>query len=192
MKHSTEARSAYYQLWLIRQLRPFLESEDLKMVVHALVTLRLNFCNALHIGLPLCLVWKLQLVQNMAARLVSATPRGDHITPVLKSLHWLPISFRAKYKVFVITFKALHGWGPGCLWDRLLPYNPPRKLRSSRNNLLQSAKTRLTSITQRTFSSSAPRLWNGLLEEIHQLDSLSAFKKAIKTDLFRQAYPVEF
>ena len=83
--------------------------------------------------------------------------------------------FQAKYKVLVITFKALHGLGPGYLLDRLLPYNPPCTLRSSGKNLLQSAKTRLTSITQRTFSSAARSLWNGLLEEIQQIDSLLAF-----------------
>ena len=87
------ARSAYYQLRLIHKLRPFLELEDLKTVVHVLVISRLDFCNALYVGLLLCLVQKLQLVQNMAARLVTGTPRGDHITPVLKSLHWLAISF---------------------------------------------------------------------------------------------------
>ena len=151
-------RSAHYQLRLIRQLRPFLELEDPKMVVHTLVTSRLDFCNALYIGLPLCLVRKLQLVQNMAARLVTGTPRGDHITPVLKSLHWLPISFRVKYKVLVITFKALHDLGPGYLRDHLLPHNPPLTLRSSGKDLLQLAKTSLAGITQRTFSSAAPRL----------------------------------
>ena len=128
----------------------------------------------------------------MAARLVTGTPRGDRITPVLKSLQWLPISFWAKYEVLVITFKALHVWGPGYLWDHLLPYNPPRTLRSSGKNLFQSTKTRLTTITQRTFSFADPRLWNGLPGEIHHLKSLLEFKKAIKTDRFRQAYPVEF
>ena len=118
--------------------------------MHALVTSRLDFCNELYIGLPLYLVRKLQLVQNMAARLVTNTSRVEHITPTLKSLHWLPISFRAKYKVLVITFKALHGLGPGYLQDRLLPYSPPRTLRSSGENLLQSATTRLTTVTQRT------------------------------------------
>ena len=102
----------------------------------------------------------------MAARLVTGTSRGDHITPALKSLHWLPISFRAKYKVLVITCKALHGLGPGYLWDLLLPYNLPCTLRSSGKNLLPSAKTRLTTVTQRTFSSAAPRLWNGVQGEI--------------------------
>ena len=62
------ARSAYYQLPLLCQLCPFLELEDLKTVV---VTSSLKFWNVLYIGLPLYLVWKLQLVQNMAARLVN-------------------------------------------------------------------------------------------------------------------------
>ena len=126
----------------------------------------------------------------MAARLVTSTLRVDCITPALKSLHWLPISFRAKYKVLVITFKALQGLGPGSLRDRLPPYNPPHTLRSSGKNLLQPAKSRLAGITQTTFSPAAPRLWKGLPEEIRQLDSLLAFKKAIKTEIFRLAYPV--
>ena len=50
--------------------------------------------------------------------------------------------FRAKYKVLVITFKALHCLGLGYLRGRLLPYNPPRTLRSSGENLLQPAKSR--------------------------------------------------
>ena len=70
------------------------------------------------------------------------------------------------YNVLVITFKVLHGLGPGYLQDF-------HTLRSSGKNLLQSAKTRLTTVTQRTFSSFAPRLWNGLLEEIRKLNSLS-------------------
>ena len=34
---------------------------------------------------------KLQRVQNAAARLVTNTRKYAHITPVLKSLHWLPV-----------------------------------------------------------------------------------------------------
>ncbi|KAF7249720.1 Plexin-D1 [Varanus komodoensis] len=47
------ARSAFLQPWLIHQLRPFLENICLATVTHALVTSRLDFCNALYVGLPL-------------------------------------------------------------------------------------------------------------------------------------------
>ncbi|KAF7242143.1 putative RNA-directed DNA polymerase from transposon BS [Varanus komodoensis] len=58
------ARSAFLQLQLIHQLRPYLDKHCLAMVTHALVTSQLDYCNALYVGLPLKSVCILQLVQN--------------------------------------------------------------------------------------------------------------------------------
>ena len=65
------ARSAFYQLRLVAQLRPYLDGDSLASVVHALVTSKLDYCNALYVGLPLKTVRNLQLVQNAAARLIT-------------------------------------------------------------------------------------------------------------------------
>ncbi|KAF7249279.1 Peroxisome proliferator-activated receptor gamma coactivator 1-beta [Varanus komodoensis] len=125
------ARSAFLQLQLIHQLRPYLEYDCLATVTHALVTSHLDFCNALYVGLPLKMVRILQLVQNRAARLLTGTGRCVHMTPVLRQLHWLPIEIRAQFKVLVMTYKALNGLGPGYLKERLHPYMPSRPLRSA-------------------------------------------------------------
>ncbi|KAF7245344.1 hypothetical protein EYD10_08460 [Varanus komodoensis] len=113
------ARNAFLQLRLINQLRPYLEYDCLATVTHALVTSRLDFCNALYVGLPLKTVRTLQLVQNRAARLLTGTGRYAHMTPVLHQLHWLPIEARAQFKVLIMTYKALNGLGPGYLNERL-------------------------------------------------------------------------
>ncbi|KAF7237117.1 putative RNA-directed DNA polymerase from transposon BS [Varanus komodoensis] len=131
------ARSAFLQLRLIHQLRPYLEYDCLATVTHALVTSRLDFCNALYVGLPLKTVRTLQLVQNRAARLLTGTGRYAHMTPVLRQLHWLPIEARAQFKVLVMTYKALIGLGPGYLNKRLRPYMPDRPLRSAGESLLR-------------------------------------------------------
>ena len=55
---------------------------------------------------------RLQTVQNAAARLVTGTRRRDHITPVLRQLHWLPVRQRVNFKLAVLVFKALHGLAP--------------------------------------------------------------------------------
>ncbi|KAF7239029.1 hypothetical protein EYD10_14250 [Varanus komodoensis] len=131
------ARSAFLQLRLIHQLRPYLEYDCLATVTHALVTSRLDFCNAVYVGLPLKTVRILQLVQNRAARLLPGTGRYVHMTPVLRQLHWLPIEVRAQFKVLVMSYKALNGLGPGYLKERLHPYVPDRPLRSAGEALLR-------------------------------------------------------
>ncbi|XP_053224964.1 uncharacterized protein LOC128403862 [Podarcis raffonei] len=87
------SRAVVYQLHLVRRLRPYLPADCLARVVHALVISRLDYCNALYVGLPLKVTRKLQLIQNAAARLVTGSGHRDHITPVLKDLHWLPVRF---------------------------------------------------------------------------------------------------
>ncbi|KAF7252275.1 Succinate dehydrogenase assembly factor 3, mitochondrial [Varanus komodoensis] len=131
------ARSAFFQLRLIHQLRPYLENDCLATVTHALVTSRLDFCNAFYVGLPLKMVWILQLVQNNAVRLLTGTGRYVHMTPVLRQLHWLPIEVWAQFKVLVMTFKALNGLGSGYLKERLHPYMPARRLSSAGEALLR-------------------------------------------------------
>ena len=73
-------------------------------------------------GLPLKVTQKLQLIQNVAARLLTGSGRRDHITLVLKDQHWLPVRFGAQFKVLVLTFKALKGLGPVYLKERLHPH----------------------------------------------------------------------
>ncbi|KAF7239825.1 Ran-binding protein 17 [Varanus komodoensis] len=152
------ARSAFLQLRLIHQLRHYLEEDCLATVTHALVTSRLDFCNALYVGLPLKTVWILQMVQNGAARMLLGTGRYSHITPVLFQLHWLPIEVRAQFKVLVITYKALNGLGPGYLKEHLLPYLPSHPLRSAAEALLRkpSVKDTRQSTWRRAFSAVAP------------------------------------
>jgi len=62
-----------------------------EQLVNAFMTSRLDYCNALMDGCPARLITKLQLVQNTAARVLTRTREYDHISPVLSTLHWLPI-----------------------------------------------------------------------------------------------------
>ena len=59
--------------------------------MHVLVTSKLDMGNALLYGLPDYQIRRLQKLQNRAARFVTGTSVREHITPVLKALHWLPM-----------------------------------------------------------------------------------------------------
>ncbi len=119
-------------------------------------------------------------MQNSAARLLTRADRFEHITPVLASLHWLPVCFRIDFKVLLITYKALKGLTPQYISDLLSPYDPARVLRSSGRGLLSVPDSRLKTKEDRAFEIRAPRLWNTLPEEIRQARSVAFFKSKHK------------
>ena len=67
-------------------------------MVQALITSRLDWCNSLY-GITHELMRRLQSAQNAAARLITGTRRCDHISPVLRQLHWLPVRQRVSYNL---------------------------------------------------------------------------------------------
>ena len=136
-------------------------------------------------------VSKLQAVQNNAARLITLTQKQEHITPVLKSLHWLPVISRIDFKVLLLIYKSLNGLAPQYLKDLLFEYHPARELRSSGHALLTVLKSRIA-VGSRAFSVYGPKVWNTLPLNIRQAQSVNAFKNKLKTHLFTHYYSQVF
>uniref|UniRef100_A0A7N8YIK3 lysophospholipase n=1 Tax=Mastacembelus armatus TaxID=205130 RepID=A0A7N8YIK3_9TELE len=88
---NTVVKTAFFQLRLLSKVKPFLSRNDLRKVLHAFITTRLDYCSALYYGISQACLSQLQLVQNAAAQLLTETRKRDHITLVLASLHWLPM-----------------------------------------------------------------------------------------------------
>ena len=86
---------------------------------------------------------RLQYLQNCTAQLVTRTWSSEHITPVLRRLHWLPVRQRITYKILLLTYKALNSMAPKYMADLLQPYTPTRQVRSSSKNLLVTPKSNL-------------------------------------------------
>ena len=84
-------RSAYLAIRQIGSIRHFLTVDATKKLVCAFVLSRLDYCNSLLSGCPKYIIDRLQRVQNSAARLVFKAKKRSHVTPLLRSLHWLPI-----------------------------------------------------------------------------------------------------
>jgi hypothetical protein len=191
VKHvSSVTRSCYYQIRCIGRIRKYITEDVCRSLVQSSVTSRLDYCNVLLHMLPKSLLNRLQLVQNTCARLVTRTSRRDHITPVLMSLHWLPVEFRCTYKVILYTFKAVNGLAPEYISELVEEYRPTRALRSASQNLLRVPSFRTETYGARSFKVTAPVLWNSLPDDMKQIQTLTTFKRLLKTHLFKTAYNV--
>ena len=95
----------------------------------------------------------------------------DHITPVLKELHWLTVTSRINYKIALMVFKCLHGQAPGYLTDLVVRYEPVQNLRSSKNNDLCVPITQRKTLGSRAFTYAAPSVWNSLPKNLKLLNN---------------------
>lgn len=149
----------------------------MQTVVTALILSRLDYGNAVYIGLPDKLLGKLQVVMNDAARLIHKSPRRAHANPLLQRLHWLPIKQRVEFKGLCIAHKSQFGEAPKYIKDRLRPYVPGRTLRSSDSCLLTCPRFNRTTLGGRAFSVAVPQTWNKLPDALRKEPRLLPFRR---------------
>ena len=181
-------KASNFHIRALRHIRPTLNREVANTVACSIISTRIDYCNSLLYGTTAKNIDKLQRVQNALARVVKGVKRRDHIKPVLKELHWLPVAQRLQYKVAVITHKVLSTRQPLYLADVIKEHRPTRQLRSSTQNLLAVRSTN-TRLAERAFSTSSAAVWNSLPDKLRSADlNHLLFKKKLKTHLFKEAY----
>ena len=128
---------------------------------------------------------KLQIAQNAAARLISGTMRHEHISGILRELHWLPATKRCRYKLLVLIYQALHGNLLFYICEMLHWYHPSRPLRSAAYPSLVPNKNKTVKFGRRLCDTATAVLWNNLPVHLRCAESVVVFKKQLKTHLFK-------
>ena len=127
---------------------------------------------------------RLSKLQKRAARIILKADFDTPSSEVFSELGWSTIENRHNYNKAVLTFKALNDLTSEYI-SNLLKFTfetHNRNLRSATNGSLSvSISTCRTSLFDRSFSATAPKLWNSLPKEIINTSSLENFKQMAKT-----------
>ena len=135
--------------------------------------------NSLLYGLPALQIKRLSRLQNIAARIITRTKPTEHITPVLRDLHWLRVKDRIIFKILIYVYRPTINMSPLYISNLLTPYKQQKQLRS--NSKILFSEPRFTkSCGARSFLCAAPRLWNELLEYVKTAKSVDSFKTVLK------------
>jgi len=108
-------------------------------------------------------------------RIAVQTALCDHVTPLLRERHWLPVEQYITFKMAVMTYKCVHGTTA----DYLMDYIRPPSSATANLNLRSTSSGRLfvprskTAAGDRSFAVAGPRLWNSLLTSITSAGSLA-------------------
>ena len=181
-------RSCFFQLRQLRTIRSSLTTDAAKTLAQAFVGGRLDYCNSLLYGVSGELLRRLQSVQNAAARFITGTRKYDHITPVLRSLHWLPVRQRIIFKIATLMYRCLNGLAPSYLAADCIVVSAisgRRQLRSATSGKLYIPGTRTVTFGPRSFKVCGPTIWNDLPARMKDPSlSFDSFRKLLKTFLF--------
>ena len=159
-----------------------------RWAAHLEPSLRCRGCCVIYIGVSGELLRRLQSVQNAAARFITGTRKYDHITPVLRNLHWLPVRQRIIFKIATLMYRCLNGLAPSylaadCIVVSAIPGR--RQLRSATSGQLYIPRTRTVTFGPRSFKVCGPTIWNDLPARMKDPSlSFDSFRKMLKTFLF--------
>jgi len=153
---------------------------------------QLDYSNSTLAFVSLHLLSRLQSVMNAAARLIFSSSKPQHITPLLRQLHWLKAPEWIAFKNAVLVYKCLHGSMPAYLTDELCQMadvEACQRLHSSSSSSLIVSRTRLPAVGDRAFPVAAARVWNSLPDLVTSAPFVAVFRSLLKTHLFNISYP---
>ena len=193
----TSVQSAsYFHIRNFARIRQFLPRSAAITFLNALVGSRIDYCNSRLNSVSANDFQGLQHIQNSLARIVCKKSRFCHTTPLLKEVLNLPDKYRITFKQCLMVYKTIATGIPAYFSELIIPYVCHVNTRRSKSSkhLLKTAdfkrsKHKSTQNFDFAFSVFGPRLWNSLPFNIRGSETVSSFRRSLKTHLFDLAFP---
>ena len=166
---------------LLRQLATYVSTDVLKKFYQGYVLPLVDYGSVTWSGTSSTNLDRILKLQKHAARIILHVDYNTPSATMFKELGWQHINKRLTYNKAVLTYKALIKLTPEYITNLLKPVSEihSRSLKSSVNGTLSVLRSR-TSLFDRSFSSSAPRIWNSLPISVRNSSSLNGFKNSLK------------
>ena len=136
------------------------------------------YCSSVWSNTSVTNINKLQALQNFAARLVTRSRKFNHITPILKQLHWMPVKDHLFYRDALLTFKCMNGMAPTNLISRFIKRGTISG-RSTRNANILDIPCYKMATGQRSFLYPTVTIWNNLLSDIKLNSLMDIFERKL-------------
>ena len=176
-------RSTHFHIRNIGKIRNLLSYDACSTIIHALISCQLDYCNYILYNVPKSKTDRLQRLQNQCARILTKSPRREHITPILMKLHWLKIQDRIIYKMLMLTYKSYYNMAPPYLCELInkKESHVNTRLGTDHHQLIMPPISKDCSNTflERSFIYAAPCEWNELSEHI-RTSNFDCFRKSVK------------
>ena len=156
----------------IGRVKKYMQRTHLEQIVHAIISIRLDYCNSLFVNLNKDRIFKLQKVQNTAARLILGKRRRDSAKDVLRELNWLNVDARITFKILLLVHKVVRGMCNMSLSYKAFNGRPEDELKLV-------TPTFNTKYGERLFEYNGSRLWNSLPVHVRKEEDTEVYKKMI-------------
>ena len=174
-------QKGYFFIRSIAMWRRSFDVETCRLLVNSFVVSIFDYCNSLLYGISKKQINHLQKLQSRAAKVIY---NNKNCKFNLKSLHWLPIHNRIKYKLLCFAYLHFAGTLPHYLHQLLEHYQPLRQLRSGSQMQLTIHQYRLKYGLDR-FAIAAAKEWNLLPLNLKISSCYESFRRGVKTYLFK-------
>ena len=144
----------------------------------------------------ICPVYVLTAVTcaSLPADMPSSYTTSTRTQSVLIQLHWLPVSYRIRFKLCCLVHAIHYGRSPAYLMETVLSVGISRSrsgLRSSSTSSMDYSLPRMrTKFGERAFSHAGPATWNALPDHIRTVADPVKFRKLLKSLYFSQAFNI--
>ncbi len=171
-------KKAGQKLHALSRISHFLDTEQLKRIMKAFILSQFNYCPLVWMFCDRTLNNKINHIHERALRITYKDMRSDFDTMLLRD-NSVPLHIRNLQLLMTEVFKTKLSLNPSFMKDIFVEKQVSYGLRGCHNLSLPQART--TCYGLETISFLGCRLWQALPNDLKQSDTLSSFKRKIKT-----------